>query len=202
MGAGSRLGISGLAVTMIAGGAYLTYAGIRNVPLLDGLRDLAAGRLPAPRPGNVTLVHFTAVDTLTNNPGGNTLTNNPPVDSLSTLSAEAAKTKYHLGPVTNTLAAAVADIAPRFGLKTVGGWRKVDQFPDHPSGHAADFMINDIPNGKSTGDAIASYIIANAARLHVKYIIWYRRSWNPERGTWATYSGDSPHTDHVHLTVL
>jgi cell wall-associated NlpC family hydrolase len=36
---------------MVAGGAYLAYAAINRVPILDGLRDLAQGRLPAPRPG-------------------------------------------------------------------------------------------------------------------------------------------------------
>lgn len=192
---GRNAGISGLAVAMVAAGSYLVYAGIRNVPLLQGLRELATGHLPAPHPVDHTVVNFTATDTL--NQGGSS------TDTLTTGgSSSSIAQNYHLGPVTATLAAAVADVAPRFGLKTVGGWRKVDEFPDHPSGHAADFMINDMPNGHALGDAIAAYIIANALRLKVKYIIWNRRSWNPQRGTWAAYTGSNPHTDHVHLTVL
>lgn len=43
----ARSGISGLAVTVGAAGLYLVYAGIRSVPLVAGLRDLAKGRVPA-----------------------------------------------------------------------------------------------------------------------------------------------------------
>jgi cell wall-associated NlpC family hydrolase len=34
-------------VTMVAAGGFLVYAGVRKVPLLDGLRDLSQGKLPA-----------------------------------------------------------------------------------------------------------------------------------------------------------
>ncbi len=91
-------------------------------------------------------------------------------------------------------------LAQMFGLKTVGGWRASDPFPDHPSGLALDLMINDIPNGSATGQRMADYAAANASALGVKYIIWNRRSWNPQRGTWAPYTGSNPHTDHVHIT--
>lgn len=90
-----------------------------------------------------------------------------------------------------------------FGLNTIGGWRKEDEFPDHPGGYALDLMTNDIGGPKlrnPKGDAIASYLIANSARLGVKYIIWNGQSWNPQRGTWAPYKGSNPHTDHVHVT--
>lgn len=43
-------GISGIGVTVAAGGAYLMYAAIRDVPLLDGARQLLRGEVPAPRP--------------------------------------------------------------------------------------------------------------------------------------------------------
>lgn len=54
----ARQGISGLAVTLAAAGGYLVYAGIRNVPLIEGLRDLAGGRLPPGRPPAPTRVVF------------------------------------------------------------------------------------------------------------------------------------------------
>lgn len=54
----SRAGINGLAVAMVAGGGYLVYAGIRNVPLVEGLRELAAGQQPTGRPAIVTPVTF------------------------------------------------------------------------------------------------------------------------------------------------
>ncbi len=96
------------------------------------------------------------------------------------------------------------EILQMFGLKTIGGWRASDPYPDHPSGWALDLMTNDIgsPSLKNPkGDAIANYLIANSARLGVKYIIWNGQSWNPERGTWAKYTGSNPHTDHVHVTL-
>lgn len=42
-------GISGLGVLVVAVGAYVMYASVRDVPLLDGARDLLAGKVPAPR---------------------------------------------------------------------------------------------------------------------------------------------------------
>lgn len=45
----ARGGISGLAVAVGSAGAFLVYAGIRNVPLLEGLRELARGQLPPAR---------------------------------------------------------------------------------------------------------------------------------------------------------
>jgi murein DD-endopeptidase MepM/ murein hydrolase activator NlpD len=49
----ARAGISGLAVTIGAAGLYLVYAGIRGVPFVDGLRELAAGKLPAGTPPKI-----------------------------------------------------------------------------------------------------------------------------------------------------
>ncbi|MCI0688926.1 MAG: NlpC/P60 family protein, partial [Sporichthyaceae bacterium] len=51
-------GINGLAVAMVAGGGYLVYSGVRNVPLVEGLRELAAGQQPTGRPAIVTPVTF------------------------------------------------------------------------------------------------------------------------------------------------
>lgn len=107
-----------------------------------------------------------------------------------------------LGPVKPHVKAAADAIAAQFGIKTMYGWRPADPFPDHPSGLAVDFMINDLPNGKAVGDALANYVIQNATALNVKYLIWYRRSWNATRKTWEPYNqpGQPPHTDHVHVT--
>lgn len=89
-----------------------------------------------------------------------------------------------------------------FHVKTILGWRKYDPFPDHPSGHALDFMID----SKAQGQAIADYLHDNSAALGVKYIIWNRQVWQasgkPVAG-WHPYtSTNNPHTDHVHVTFL
>ncbi len=110
--------------------------------------------------------------------------------------------KQHLLPRTATVG---DELMQMFGLRTIGGWRKSDPYPDHPGGYALDLMTNDIGGPKlrnPKGDAIANYLIANADRIGVDYIIWNGQSWNSRRRTWAKYSGSNPHTDHVHLTLL
>ncbi len=108
------------------------------------------------------------------------------------------------------VAAAGDELMRVFGLRTIGGWRAKDPYPDHPGGpnglgDALDLMTNDIGGPKVSnpiGDTISSYLIANSARLGVKYIIWNGRSWNSSRKTWEKYSGSNPHTDHVHVTFF
>lgn len=55
----ARAGISGLAVLWATAGAYLVYAGIRDVPIIDGLRELAAGRIHPGRAAEPVQVRFT-----------------------------------------------------------------------------------------------------------------------------------------------
>lgn len=49
-----RGGIPGFALLVAAGGAWAVYAGVHDVPLVDGLRDVLKGRQPAgrERPGS------------------------------------------------------------------------------------------------------------------------------------------------------
>lgn len=52
----ARGGISGLAVTIGAAGLYLVFAGVRNVPIVEGIRELARGRVPAGKAPETTTV--------------------------------------------------------------------------------------------------------------------------------------------------
>jgi cell wall-associated NlpC family hydrolase len=47
-------GIPGLAVAMATAGGILVYVGVRDVPLLDGLREIIRGKPPTGRPKRVT----------------------------------------------------------------------------------------------------------------------------------------------------
>ena len=85
---------------------------------------------------------------------------------------------------------------------------------EHPKGRACDFSANATTfvdaratgADKAYGDRLAAYFIANASRLGVLYVIWFRRIWLPSSG-WKAYSGgngdpSSDHTNHVHLSVI
>jgi hypothetical protein len=91
------------------------------------------------------------------------------------------------------------------------GCYRVDDHGEHPKGRACDFMMT--PGGeasgaqKARGDALAAWAVANADRLGLKYVIWFRRIWTRSEG-WHAYNnpfgGDDPsgwHTNHVHISV-
>jgi peptidoglycan DL-endopeptidase CwlO len=83
---------------------------------------------------------------------------------------------------------------------------------EHPKGRACDFAA--APSGfggvatgdeRTYGNNLAAYFVANAGRLAVLYVIWFRQIWLPSSG-WRAYTsgnGDpaSDHTNHVHLSV-
>lgn len=83
---------------------------------------------------------------------------------------------------------------------------------EHPLGRACDFsanastFVNAAATGsdKAYGDQLAAWFLANADRLAVLYVIWYKRIWMPSTG-WRTYTGDGTpagdHMNHVHLSV-
>jgi peptidoglycan DL-endopeptidase CwlO len=93
-----------------------------------------------------------------------------------------------------------------------GCFRPGDRF-EHPKGRACDFAAN--KNGfsgaaqgadRNYGDRLAGWMVGNADRLGVLYVIWYRQIWTPA-AKWHGYGsagGDpaSDHTNHVHLSVV
>jgi hypothetical protein len=112
----------------------------------------------------------------------------------------AVTSRYNLGPVKPWVESAAYLVGNKFNVKTIYGWRAQDPFPDHPSGHALDYMIT----SQAQGQAIADYLQQNASALGVKYIIWNRQVWEadgkPVAGWHAYTSTSNPHTDHVHVT--
>jgi hypothetical protein len=82
---------------------------------------------------------------------------------------------------------------------------------EHPRGRACDFAaavngFGGVATGgdKAYGDRLAAYFVANANRLGVLYVIWFRQIWLPSSG-WRAYSGggspSAEHSNHVHLSV-
>ena len=93
-------------------------------------------------------------------------------------------------------------------------WRAYNDGGEHPIGRACDFAAASggfggvaVGDDKAYGDRLANWLIANASRLAVYYIIWYRRIWhvtNP--GVWRSYSGatgapNTDHTNHDHVSI-
>ena len=112
---------------------------------------------------------------------------------------------------------AIHAVMQAFGVTNVGGFCpggcRTGHIPnsDHYTGHAVDFMLTPINDAnRQLGDAIAAWLVANANRLAVNYVIWNERTWNRGRASegWRIYthpsgsSGDTAsHPDHPHLSV-
>jgi len=114
---------------------------------------------------------------------------------------------YTMGKVEPYTASLGNAIGPKFGIKTIGGYNSgpssYGHF-DHPLGLALDFMTNNIggaARSNPTGRQLADYLVANAKPLGVHFVIWDRKIWSVEQPTWRAYSGDSDHTDHVHMSL-
>jgi LysM repeat protein len=92
----------------------------------------------------------------------------------------------------------IQEVADRFGVA------QVLTRPGHSptQGRAADFMVY---ADRAKGDAVAQYVIDNAARFGVDYVIWQQRIAGPWTGwTWqAMADRGSPtanHMDHPHVS--
>jgi hypothetical protein len=118
------------------------------------------------------------------------------VDSVTGIGAAMGAALTSLGNVKPHVLAGASEIANRFGITNVGGYRSKGSVPnsDHPKGLAVDLMTKD----KAKGDAIAAYALANASRLKVKYVIWWGQINNGSG--WKKYNGPSDHKDHVHIS--
>lgn len=115
---------------------------------------------------------------------------------------------YHLGGVQPHTATVANTLGPKFDIRTIGGYRTGDADPyGHTAGRALDFMINDIPGGRSAGDQLAAYAKAHADELGVQYVVWRQHIWNIARddeGWPAMPDRGNPtdnHMDHVHVSL-
>lgn len=93
-------------------------------------------------------------------------------------------------------------------ITTIGGWRADGGgFDDHPSGRAADIMIDNWSSeeGKALGDQVKDYLWANRGQLQIEYMIW-RQQYIPSQGEPNIMedrgSATQNHYDHVHVTVI
>lgn len=80
---------------------------------------------------------------------------------------------------------------------------------EHPKGRACDWSLqksgfSEAHNAdmKNYGNDLMAFLVRNADRLGIYYVIWYAQIWFPATGNWHAYHGDSNHKDHVHVSVL
>ena len=99
-------------------------------------------------------------------------------------------------------------------IRSMGGRRSSSSptcsYSDHCVGLAVDFMIPKWSTrpGNSFGWRVARWVQAHAKALHVTYIIWDVKKWNPSKSNrWRPYrhpyGNQNPtlaHRDHVHVS--
>ncbi|GIF15210.1 coiled-coil domain-containing protein [Actinoplanes teichomyceticus] len=80
---------------------------------------------------------------------------------------------------------------------------------EHPKGRACDWSLqktgfSSAHNDKMMryGNDLTAFLVRNADRLGIYYVIWYKQIWFPATGNWHAYHGPSDHTDHVHVSLL
>ncbi len=80
---------------------------------------------------------------------------------------------------------------------------------EHPKGRACDWSLQKsgfsaAHNDKMMryGNDLTAFLVRNADRLGIYYVIWYKQIWFPATGNWHAYHGPSDHTDHVHVSLL
>jgi hypothetical protein len=125
-----------------------------------------------------------------------------PSGPLPTLAASKGS-EAHWQVDTVRIARAVAAKFPQ--IKTIGGWRPSDPYPDHPSGRAADVMIPEplSAQGIALGNAVQKYLMDNKGFFHVVYTIWRQRytAATGETNIMEDRGGlTANHFDHVHVT--
>jgi len=178
-------GVSGAAALIGAAGLWLAYAGVRDVPVFEGLRQVLRREKPEPKAVHDPFRPQTLSDY--NQIQGPALGTRPGDQGIDRLTG-CARAGYP------TIRATVPSL-------TINGWRATGSVPDsdHPRGLALDVMG---PNRLQAAQIIATFVRLPGAH----YWIWNSEIANIEssanRPAWTRrpYTGPSPHTDHVHLS--
>ena len=122
---------------------------------------------------------------------------------------EAGKLKLPLAKLTPLAKNCLYDVIEQFGedsFSTIGGYnyRNIagsDTLSEHAYGNALDLHPK---NGdKTIGDRVQQCLLQNRSALQISSIIWNRKIWSPRKNyAERTYTGDNPHTDHVHVDFI
>lgn len=87
-------------------------------------------------------------------------------------------------------------------IRSLGAWAGGDRDPKDFTCHTAGKAIDAHPVNKAAGDAIAAWAVANHATYDIRVVVWYEHKCSQGTGwKWVAYHGDSPHKDHVHMSI-
>lgn len=166
---------------------WLIYAGVRDVPVFEGLRQVLRRQQPIPTRTHAPFDAETSGSTL--GAGAFSL-------GSEVLSRAAARGDKGVDKLVGNAAAAYPILKARFPSLVMYGWRATGSVPDsdHPRGMAIDVM--------TPSPLIHTQIIVTFLRLPgAKYWISQGQRASAATGWKMTpYTGPSPHTDHVHLS--
>jgi hypothetical protein len=174
-------GIAGSAVVIATAGLYLVYAGVKDVPLIDGLRDIMKGKVPTGKE---------------HKPYSPTAPATVGVQAVSSASGIGGTRGGCGGPLglCGHAAFGYAMMKPKFPSINAGGYRPVGSVPGsrHPLGLAVDWPTH--------SNSVAQQIIAEFKKTPgARTWIWNRQIASANTGWRITgYDGPSAHTDHVH----
>ena len=111
------------------------------------------------------------------------------------------------GCVTPRTLNALREAKKAFFTRFVGCYRPGGPY-EHPKGRACDWSLRSKgfsparnTDEKIYGNNLAAFLVRNADRLGILYVIWYQKIWFPATG-WKSYSGPKDHKDHVHMSML
>ena len=111
---------------------------------------------------------------------------------------------------------AMHEVMHAFGVTDIGGYCPGGcrtghiEGSDHYTGHAIDIMLLPMNEAnRDLGNRIATWLVANADRLAVKYVIWNDHIWSASAAEgWRHYrhpgglhSSTGRHFDHLHVSV-
>ncbi|MBB5078545.1 coiled-coil domain-containing protein [Nonomuraea endophytica] len=92
----------------------------------------------------------------------------------------------------------------------IGCYRSIRDGGEHPLGRACDFMLSRggaMPSAAeiARGNEICAWVVKNAKRLGIMYVIYRQRIWHVRNGQWRTMTDrggtTANHYDHPHISV-
>lgn len=184
-------GLSGAALTVGALGLYLAYAGVRDVPLVEGMRSLLRGENPPSAKSGPSWAPVTMAEIAVSE-------GDSPGAEPGTISGDSG-----ISGLKGYAALAYPILKARWPHLKFGGYRPTGSVPSsrHPRGLALDISGGVFSRGPNAADPTAQAILGVfRAMPGARCWIWNRHSRCKSNG-WALrpYTGPSPHTDHVHI---